>query len=309
MRKNIKSPNGAGVGGTSKKRFLHPHNGYLYLIKNPISNEMSVCASEVPLQKGNAVIAPTRYGLDYAVIVGSASSLGVYAPGSRSLQGACIQCEPCRNHSHTDDLAYAADSTTGDSAPEALATTDAGSTEPEKAELEKAELDLLADSDSEAGGGVMVMGEPQGSCADNTTCIECHEWRQELITLSEMDYHGDQQAVEEKISINGEIDWIDRVATKEDAERFKELCEMENEALLLCREKVVDHGLDMKLVSAHYMFGEPKIIFFFTADNRVDFRDLVKDLVSVFRIRIELRQIGVRDESRILGGLAVCGRD
>ena len=83
----------------------------------------------------------------------------------------------------------------------------------------------------------------------------------------------------------------------------------EDEALILCREKIVAHKLDMKLVSAHYLFGEPKIIFFFTSANRVDFRELVRDLVSVFRIRIELRQIGVRDESRVLGGLAVCGRD
>jgi cell fate regulator YaaT (PSP1 superfamily) len=65
----------------------------------------------------------------------------------------------------------------------------------------------------------------------------------------------------------------------------------------------------MKLVSAHYLFGESKILFFFTAESRVDFRDLVKDLVSQFRTRIELRQIGVRDESRVLGGLGVCGRD
>jgi cell fate regulator YaaT (PSP1 superfamily) len=99
------------------------------------------------------------------------------------------------------------------------------------------------------------------------------------------------------------------MATKEDYQRYLELTSMEEEALVLCREKVQAHGLDMKLVSAHYLFGESKIIFFFTAANRVDFRDLVKDLVGVFRIRIELRQIGVRDESRVLGGLAVCGRD
>jgi cell fate regulator YaaT (PSP1 superfamily) len=84
---------------------------------------------------------------------------------------------------------------------------------------------------------------------------------------------------------------------------------MEEEALTMCREKVEQHKLDMKLVSAHYIFGDPKILFFFTADNRVDFRELVKDLVTIFKIRIELRQIGVRDESRLLGGLGVCGRD
>ena len=83
----------------------------------------------------------------------------------------------------------------------------------------------------------------------------------------------------------------------------------EEAALRVCREKVLKHKLNMKLVTAHFLLGEPKVIFFFTAEERVDFRDLVKDLVSVFRMRIELRQIGVRDESRLIGGLSVCGRD
>ena len=76
----------------------------------------------------------------------------------------------------------------------------------------------------------------------------------------------------------------------------------------LCREKIEARGLDMKLVSAHYLLDEQKILFFFTAENRVDFRELVKDLVSVFKMRIELRQIGVRDEARVVGGMGICGR-
>jgi cell fate regulator YaaT (PSP1 superfamily) len=82
----------------------------------------------------------------------------------------------------------------------------------------------------------------------------------------------------------------------------------DKKAFDICRQKIEEHGLDMKLVSAHHLFGEPKILFFFTAETRVDFRGLVKNLVSVFRTRIELRQIGVRDESRVLGGIGVCGR-
>ncbi len=113
----------------------------------------------------------------------------------------------------------------------------------------------------------------------------------------------------EMVHLSGDTLWIDRLATPTDMARYQELCAKEDEAMKICREKIAMHKLDMKLVTAHFLLGEPKIIFFFTADVRVDFRELVKDLVSVFRIRIELRQIGVRDESRVLGGLAVCGRD
>lgn len=105
-----------------------------------------------------------------------------------------------------------------------------------------------------------------------------------------------------------EVVAIARVATDEDFERAKEMREREKEAMAVFREKVAKHNLDMKLVCAHFLFEEQKVLFFFSADNRVDFRELVKDLVSVFKMRIELRQIGVRDEARILGGLGSCGR-
>ncbi len=106
-----------------------------------------------------------------------------------------------------------------------------------------------------------------------------------------------------------ESEEIIRKATEEDIETYRTNLKKEEDALHICKEKVEKHNLDMKLVSAHYLVDEPKILFFFTADARVDFRELVKDLVSVFKMRIELRQIGVRDESRVLGGLAVCGRN
>jgi cell fate regulator YaaT (PSP1 superfamily) len=101
---------------------------------------------------------------------------------------------------------------------------------------------------------------------------------------------------------------IERVATAEDLEKAKSHKEQETSAFHVCKEKIDAHHLEMKLVSVHYLLEEPKILFFFTAENRVDFRELVKDLVNIFKTRIELRQIGVRDESRVVGGLGVCGR-
>lgn len=104
------------------------------------------------------------------------------------------------------------------------------------------------------------------------------------------------------------IQHIVRKATEADLETYRKNEEREKETLDICREKVAARKLEMKLVSAHYLNEESKVLFFFTAENRVDFRELVKDLVAVFKMRIELRQIGVRDESRVLGGVAVCGR-
>jgi cell fate regulator YaaT (PSP1 superfamily) len=101
---------------------------------------------------------------------------------------------------------------------------------------------------------------------------------------------------------------IIRVASEEDLEQFRRNREKSREAFETCRAKIDKHGLEMKLVSAHYMLDNSRLLFFFTADDRVDFRALVKDLVSQFHTRIELRQIGVRDDSRVLGGVGVCGR-
>ncbi|WP_288906262.1 regulatory iron-sulfur-containing complex subunit RicT [uncultured Treponema sp.] len=101
---------------------------------------------------------------------------------------------------------------------------------------------------------------------------------------------------------------IDRKASKDDIARADENKKREEEAFKVSKEKVEYHKLDMKLIAVHFLVDEPKALFFFSSDNRVDFRELVKDLVSVFKMRIELRQIGVRDEARITGGLGVCGR-
>ena len=99
-----------------------------------------------------------------------------------------------------------------------------------------------------------------------------------------------------------------RIATEEDVRRAEYNEKRETEAFRICQEKVAKHKLEMKLVSVEYTFDNSKIIFYFTANGRVDFRELVKDLAGVFKMRIELRQIGVRDEAKMLGGLGSCGR-
>jgi cell fate regulator YaaT (PSP1 superfamily) len=99
-----------------------------------------------------------------------------------------------------------------------------------------------------------------------------------------------------------------RIATDEDVKHASENKRKENEAFSTCLQKIKDHSLDMKLIEVEYTFDNNKILFYFTADGRVDFRELVKDLAAVFKTRIELRQIGVRDESKMMGGIGVCGR-
>jgi cell fate regulator YaaT (PSP1 superfamily) len=99
-----------------------------------------------------------------------------------------------------------------------------------------------------------------------------------------------------------------RIATEEDAQKNEQNIKREREAFDICCEKIAAHGLDMKLIDVEYTFDNSKLMFYFSAEGRVDFRELVKDLASVFRTRIELRQIGVRDEAKLLGGLGVCGR-
>ncbi len=99
-----------------------------------------------------------------------------------------------------------------------------------------------------------------------------------------------------------------RIADEKDIEQFNANKAKEKDAFAICQQKIANHGLDMKLVDVEYTFDGGKVLFYFTADGRVDFRELVKDLAGVFKTRIELRQIGVRDESKMLGGLGICGR-
>ena len=101
---------------------------------------------------------------------------------------------------------------------------------------------------------------------------------------------------------------ITRIATQDDLKKDAKNRELELEAALICKKKIISHGLEMSLVAVEYTFDNSKLIFYFTCESRVDFRELVKDLASTFRTRIELRQIGIRDEAKMMGGLGICGR-
>lgn len=117
----------------------------------------------------------------------------------------------------------------------------------------------------------------------------------------------ERRQVKEKC-IGDELKPVLRIATKEDEERAAKNREKEKEAYKICLDKIKEHELDMKLVSTEYTFDNNKVLFYFTADGRIDFRELVKDLAAVFKTRIELRQVGVRDETKIVGGIGICGR-
>ena len=99
-----------------------------------------------------------------------------------------------------------------------------------------------------------------------------------------------------------------RIATPEDEDKNQQNREKEKSAFKICKEKILKHGLEMKLIDCEYTFDNNKVLFYFTADGRIDFRELVKDLAAIFKTRIELRQIGVRDETKICGGIGMCGR-
>jgi cell fate regulator YaaT (PSP1 superfamily) len=231
---------------------------YIYLVKNPKSNETYYCGSDQMHEKGTFVVAPTRYGLDMAVVLGYVHSmmLSTTVKQLEELEGQItyvdvpIPCAGCEDCSCSDDA---------DSGPQESAEDE------QEDSIEQERQQLFADAIDQ----------------------ERRERNERLAS----------------------IDRIERVADAYDIAQYEKNEQKAEEAFDVCRQKIEQHKLDMKLVAAHYMLCEDKVLFFFTADNRVDFRSLVKDLVSVFRMRIELRQIGVRDESRLLGGMAVCGRD
>ena len=118
---------------------------------------------------------------------------------------------------------------------------------------------------------------------------------------------GKSRVIDEE-SVVSPLKSVVRKATEEDRDRVLSNEQFEQEAFNVAQDKIVSHALDMKLVDVEYTFDGSKILFYFTADGRVDFRELVKDLAGVFKTRIELRQIGVRDEAKMLGGLGPCGR-
>lgn len=252
-----------------RQQIHHDSSAYVYLVRNPATNELAVFAWDSVLYPGTSVIIPTRYGLDLGTVVSDASGLGrPYTPGSAEIRGACARCQAC---------------------PAALGE-EAGNA-----------------SAAEEDGRLAASGEEDG---DGNIEVETVDWNEDpdVDPCSECDMCTDSRNPG-KVTLQGDALWIERLATPNDLSRYQELSAKEARAMQICREKIALRKLDMKLVTAHFLLGEPKILFFFTADVRVDFRELVRDLVAVFRIRIELRQIGMRDETRMLGGLAICGRD
>ena len=189
---------------------------------------------------------------------------------------------------------------------------------------EEPEADQAADEPAamaEAGAGegevASVAGADQGQ--DAAEPVNLAEKEQEhyiprrALVVAPTKYGRDIVEVQGKVNDRSlanadEVVAIERPAGIDDLRRLKDNTEKEKRAFELCRDKIWARNLPMKLVSAHYLIDEPKILFYFAAESRVDFRELVKDLVSLFKTRIELRQIGVRDEARVTGGCGVCGR-
>ncbi len=248
---------------------------YIYLVKTPSSNDLAVCASNSVFYPGTKVIAPTRYGLDLGIVLGSAANLGQdYQKGCSSCRGAC-HFAPTKPVVDEDDL------------------LGAGYVEANNVvyEGEGQHLTLGPLPEFEFTKGFLPAGKDSKDTVDQQGIWDPAYKTPELV------------------EVDGDVTWIDHQASEEEIERYEANKVQEQEAIRICREKIEKLKLNMKLVTSHFLLCEPKVLFFFTADERVDFRELVKELVSVFRMRIELRQIGVRDESRVLGGLAVCGRD
>ena len=117
-----------------------------------------------------------------------------------------------------------------------------------------------------------------------------------------------RREIDEK-KMNSAIKPIIRIAEERDHKKYEDNKERNKKAYNICLEKIAKHKLEMKLIDAEYTFDNSKVLFYFTADGRIDFRELVKDLAAVFKTRIELRQIGVRDETKIVGGIGICGRE
>ena len=154
------------------------------------------------------------------------------------------------------------------------------------------------------GGGKVYYFDPNG--------VELKREDQVIVETVRGVEIGTVLLVDKEISddeVPGPIKKIMRKATEDDVKKAEKNIEKEKEAMRICEEKIAKRELEMKLVGAEYTFDNNKLIFYFTADGRIDFRELVKDLAAVFHTRIELRQIGVRDETKLMGGIGICGRE
>ncbi len=354
---------------------------FLYLVKMPSNNDITVCASKNRLEKGEKVIYSTRFGLDLGVVVGSANNFVLGSRGRKYTPGKTCVCGACRfGHleSKADpDLVYMADPpefrfakyngqitlAQGDEKSDNWDGLHSGANGGDVSEnasgknetlgLERKE-DVKSPSDEKAAASIKVSSQGKSAAdAASSLCEKCvHEADDAFIQadmgeegakvtsgkkvdLDAASRSGDAATVkddsefarqadvdsradfgfgslrrdEEMMEVDGDVEYIERIASAEEIQRYEENEERSVQAARICKQKIAERGLDMKLVNVHFLLCEPKALFFFSAEDRVDFRELVRDLVSIFKMRIELRQIGVRDESRLLGGIAVCGRD
>jgi cell fate regulator YaaT (PSP1 superfamily) len=320
--------------------------GYIYLVKNPASNEMTLCAYNHTLKRDQGVVYETRYGQDLGFVVGDASKLGQpYKGGNLNPCGACscpaLDAKNIEAEEKDEELVSFADYMENefDSSDEGSQKITEKITQeikeiysdvveqeviPEISPKDEVVNDEIIDDEiinEEINDDEIIKDEIKiDQSLESEIKVDEEEIEKEIEEEEELDkeiflFRDTSNTANcnddgcDKVVVSDDAVWIERLASVDDIKKYKELSLRENDALTLCREKIKKHKLEMKLVTAHFLLVEPKVVFFFTADVRVDFRELVKDLVGIFRIRIELRQIGVRDESRLLGGLAVCGRD
>lgn len=276
---------------------------YVYTVKNQKTSETYICGFDSKIDAGTYVVAPTRYGPDMAIVLGyvrsmmleqTVADLGPEQPFLDEQSSECGNCSGCQG---CEESPVPAEGPVD--APE-LETPEPGVEETAQSEGEKPEA---AQPEGEEPEGEEPEGEESEAQEPEATEQQIEKERAELFEKARTEA---REARDAKLK---DLDRIIRVADDYDIATYEQNVEKAREAVAVCKEKIAHHNLDMKLVDAHYLLSEQKVLFFFTAETRVDFRELVKDLVSVFRMRIELRQIGVRDESRVLGGMGVCGRD
>ena len=239
---------------------------YLYYVKSPDLNDVSVCASDNVIYPGTCVIYPTRYGLDLGLVIGNAHNNEVNEDSENRACKTCVKgaCHYCPKSAMNKD-------------------------ECEKT-LSKPCMGAVPSFEFVKNADIPSVDEQDFVLDDS----ECWDSITEKFVLTE---------VNEKVPV------IKSIATPDEIKRFADNQKKAEDAVKICKEKIISNKLDMKLVAAHFVLYDSKLLFFFTATERVDFRALVKELVSVFKTRIELRQIGLRDEASMLGGLAPCGRD
>jgi len=281
-------------------RIRATHSNETFFAFFPAQSQAAVPPAEVPASEEQAA-TEAGPGPAAAAELAAGSEAGPRAeagPEAGPLAEA-LPSQECAGSSPASDQGQApSPGPSGDAAPLAEPVQDADAA-PRAEPIPDAEP--TAEEPGEAEGSALADAEYSGALARGCLVIAPTRYGRDLCVV--------QGIVEEPGPIGREdLVRIERVAAPEDVRKAEANRERERKAFELCKQKISSRNLPMKLVSAHYLLEEPKVLFYFSAESRVDFRELVKDLVSVFKMRIELRQIGVRDEARVTGGCGVCGR-